>query len=420
MPKIPESEWKKYTDPDSEEHAPTMEELEADRITEGEAYRELADVEDELKSPDRDWYTGEEKKYGITDPELFWDRLAYLRIDFVDKIKDREIKEKLESRISDIEKEVYTQFIPFIESQINEFGWLNSPLEDRPKRKINSEDVSEHFNRARSVLDSFKILGEERIDFLSELDRLQEKFKRYQGEPTLFTFEKLEEEFQKEVSRNFVSGFIWPRNKSAGGLDNEKARKDNLIRLDLLIAKAHALQEIAGRMPAEDIRSNCEDRAGSLLNYAEQLKTDFELPGELLAVEAELKDMFQDLKNGGQADSQILEQLSDKLAGLKEKPGADMRRLEKTTKLFEKVQRLSRGESVDEEDERFSFDIKGDISWAWSLLGVERGASEGDVKKAYKKLARKYHPDSKVNPDPEKMRKINDAFELISGAGGYK
>ena len=70
----------------------------------------------------------------------------------------------------------------------------------------------------------------------------------------------------------------------------------------------------------------------------------------------------------------------------------------------------------------------------YSVLGVSRDASDEEIKKAYRKLSRKYHPDANINnPNKEqaeeKFKEVQQAYEQImkekeygssyGNAGGY-
>ena len=64
----------------------------------------------------------------------------------------------------------------------------------------------------------------------------------------------------------------------------------------------------------------------------------------------------------------------------------------------------------------------------YSVLGVNQNASDEEIKKAYRELARKYHPDNYQNNPladlaEEKMKEINEAYETITrqrSGGGHQ
>ena len=67
----------------------------------------------------------------------------------------------------------------------------------------------------------------------------------------------------------------------------------------------------------------------------------------------------------------------------------------------------------------------------YSILGISRDASDEEVKKAYRKMSRKYHPDANIdNPNKEqaeeKFKQVQQAYEQImkereqgAGYGNY-
>src|ERR671939_1419975 len=51
----------------------------------------------------------------------------------------------------------------------------------------------------------------------------------------------------------------------------------------------------------------------------------------------------------------------------------------------------------------------------YEVLGVQRTASDGDIKKAFRRLARELHPDVNDSPDAdERFKEVVEAYEVLS------
>ncbi|MEX2214085.1 MAG: DnaJ domain-containing protein, partial [Phycisphaeraceae bacterium] len=50
----------------------------------------------------------------------------------------------------------------------------------------------------------------------------------------------------------------------------------------------------------------------------------------------------------------------------------------------------------------------------YETIGVARGATQDEIKRAYRALARKFHPDQNKTPEADaKMKELNEAYEVL-------
>ena len=56
----------------------------------------------------------------------------------------------------------------------------------------------------------------------------------------------------------------------------------------------------------------------------------------------------------------------------------------------------------------------------YEVLGVEKTATADEIKKAYRKLAKKYHPDANKEEAEKKFKEIAEAYETLSDDGKRK
>lgn len=52
----------------------------------------------------------------------------------------------------------------------------------------------------------------------------------------------------------------------------------------------------------------------------------------------------------------------------------------------------------------------------YKLLGVATNASTAEIKRAYRRLARLYHPDLNAEARDEHIKRLNEAYEILSNA----
>ena len=53
----------------------------------------------------------------------------------------------------------------------------------------------------------------------------------------------------------------------------------------------------------------------------------------------------------------------------------------------------------------------------YDILGVDKNASEDEIKSAFRKMAKKYHPDINKTPEAEaKFKEVGEAYSVLGDA----
>ncbi|MCR4285382.1 MAG: DnaJ domain-containing protein, partial [Candidatus Kaiserbacteria bacterium] len=279
--------------------------------------------------------------------------------------------------------------------------------------------IEEYLLDARRVEKHQSLSEEERQDFFLAIERLKNKLDDYEGEPTLYTFECLERDLQKELSRyeneEFTQNLLGRKRDHRAGLDDGSSWAQEHQQLEVFVAKAHQLGQIADRMLTQSIQTSCLARAKGMIRYTQYLLAGREAPRAFIQTEAQLQDLLNRLKSGETITQEEFTRMRQVVDALKVQP------LDRDTSvilaqiksLYNRVEVMMQGGK----DSDASWLFEGEtlhLDWAWRMFDLSRNATFDEVKRAYRKAAQVHHPDKNSSPDAsERMKNINAAYELL-------
>ena len=223
----------------------------------------------------------------------------------------------------------------------------------------------------------------------------------------------------------FGAGQGRPRGSTFAGARRYDARQAQQAFMVAMISLAAKVAKADGRVTNEEIRSfdhflninlgmSTEDRkvAARIFNQAK----DSPIPAEDFA--RQIRDLL-----GHQPD-----RLRDLISLLMNIALADGRFDPAEERLIRSIARNLGLSDRDFEAAKAMFNPTADIDAAYATLGVGSGADNHEVKSAYRRLAKEYHPDVVANkgmgPDfqkfaAEKMRAVNNAYDRVRDSRGF-
>lgn len=406
---MPRNEWGGY-DPDHEEYDPSFQELEDEERIARDIRHELDEITFTIRHPAEDPFTGRRDQFSVADPVGLWARLADLTQE-VARIRNHAFQNQLQSEIAQVEREVYRQYIPFIESRIRWYGLTHSPLE-RAGRHLgpDSEEISSWIAHARDIGQRCVKVEGERLEYHLDLDRLIEMLDRYEREPTIYTFERYEDEIWSALEPYRYAG----EHSDVLMIDDPAAATEEDMALERIAGKVFALREIASRMLTSKLRDQCLLRVEVIEDAFKQLRERASAPRELLRLEAAVRDALIEGARGKVITNEQVQSWQRQLDSLTtHEKRTDMAR--RVLALLKKAERMAAGKVVDDDEERF-VDGERSTQWAATILGVSADASLKEIQHAYWQLGKKYHPDFRKHGESEadeRMKLINDAYSLL-------
>lgn len=94
--------------------------------------------------------------------------------------------------------------------------------------------------------------------------------------------------------------------------------------------------------------------------------------------------------------------------------------------LLERIATALRINMLDFQSIRAPYTKKQDYNWAYKVLEIEPSATNDEIKKAYRRMAMKYHPDklsdlgdSVKNAGAEKFRSVKEAYDYLKKQKGF-
>lgn len=94
--------------------------------------------------------------------------------------------------------------------------------------------------------------------------------------------------------------------------------------------------------------------------------------------------------------------------------------------LLQRISGIFRISTLDFDSIRAPYTKKQDANWAYKVLEIEPVATDDEIKKAYRKMAMKYHPDKLSglgddlkNAGAEKFRSVKDAYDHLKKQRGF-